>query len=186
VIAQYGGAAGAWAGDLPCFLAAQDPRLVTVLPEEIEVTRQFWMYCREDLRKLKRITLLWDYIREVTEANAPLLMGRPGRCVRQLVTGDKEESPSGPKVAPCAHEIDFQVAGVSATRPWPVGIERRNSAQSYRARFLHARDVASHGGGARTPSVPWPLSSRSANRMLLPPKLAQRERWRFHNEGTHA
>ncbi|SDE24942.1 hypothetical protein SAMN05216185_1231, partial [Pseudomonas guariconensis] len=35
----------------------------------------FWMYCREDLRKLKRITLLWDYIRDVTEANAPLLMG---------------------------------------------------------------------------------------------------------------
>jgi hypothetical protein len=28
------------------------------------------------LRKLKRITLLWDYIREVTEANAPLLMGQ--------------------------------------------------------------------------------------------------------------
>jgi hypothetical protein len=33
------------------------------------------MYCREDLRKLKRITLLWDYIRGVTERNAPLLMG---------------------------------------------------------------------------------------------------------------
>ncbi len=33
------------------------------------------MYCREDLRKLKRITLLWDYIRNVTERNAPLLMG---------------------------------------------------------------------------------------------------------------
>ena len=48
---------------------------MTVLPEEIEVTRQFWMYCREDLRKLKRITLLWDYIREVTELNAPLLLG---------------------------------------------------------------------------------------------------------------
>lgn len=36
---------------------------------------KFWMYCREDLRKLKRITLLWDYIREVTELNAPLLLG---------------------------------------------------------------------------------------------------------------
>jgi DNA-binding transcriptional LysR family regulator len=60
---------------LPCFLAAQDPRLVPVLPNEINITRQFWMYCREDLRKLKRITLLWDYIREVTELNAPLLMG---------------------------------------------------------------------------------------------------------------
>jgi len=33
------------------------------------------MYCREDLRKLKRINLLWDYIREVTELNAPFLMG---------------------------------------------------------------------------------------------------------------
>jgi hypothetical protein len=33
------------------------------------------MYCREDLRKLKRITLLWDYIRAVTEQNQGLLMG---------------------------------------------------------------------------------------------------------------
>jgi hypothetical protein len=33
------------------------------------------MYCREDLRKLKRITLLWEYIRQVTELNAPLLRG---------------------------------------------------------------------------------------------------------------
>ncbi len=36
---------------------------------------KFWMYCREDLRKLKRITLLWDYIRAVTEKNQALLMG---------------------------------------------------------------------------------------------------------------
>ncbi|MDP9654168.1 UNVERIFIED_ORG: hypothetical protein J2W87_002087 [Pseudomonas putida] len=36
---------------------------------------QFWMCCREDLRKLKRITLLWDYIRQVTEQNQGLLMG---------------------------------------------------------------------------------------------------------------
>ena len=36
---------------------------------------KLWMYCREDLRKLKRITLLWDYIRSVTEQNQGLLMG---------------------------------------------------------------------------------------------------------------
>ena len=36
---------------------------------------QIWMYCREDLYKLKRITLLWDYIREVTEQNQGRLMG---------------------------------------------------------------------------------------------------------------
>ena len=33
------------------------------------------MYCREDVRKLKRNTLLWDYIRNVTEQNQGLLMG---------------------------------------------------------------------------------------------------------------
>ncbi|WP_296247791.1 LysR family transcriptional regulator [Pseudomonas sp. UBA4194] len=76
VIAQYTAALqGHGLAILPCFLAAQDPRLLAVLPDEVQITRQFWMYCREDLRKLKRITLLWDYIREVTELNAPLLLG---------------------------------------------------------------------------------------------------------------
>jgi DNA-binding transcriptional LysR family regulator len=76
VIAQFVAAQqGRSLAILPCFLAAQDPRLLPVLPAEINITRQFWMYCREDLRKLKRITLLWDYIREVTEQNQRLLMG---------------------------------------------------------------------------------------------------------------
>ena len=76
VIAQFVAAQqGRSLAILPCFLAAQDPRLLPVLPDEVNLTRQFWMYCREDLRKLKRITLLWDYIREVTELNAPLLLG---------------------------------------------------------------------------------------------------------------
>jgi hypothetical protein len=37
------------------------------------------MYCREDLRKLKRITLLWDHIREATERNQGFLLGETGR-----------------------------------------------------------------------------------------------------------
>jgi DNA-binding transcriptional LysR family regulator len=76
VIAQFVAAQqGRSLAILPCFLAAQDPRLLAVLPQEVTITRQFWMYCREDLRKLKRITLLWDYIRAVTEQNQALLMG---------------------------------------------------------------------------------------------------------------
>jgi len=47
-----------------------------VLADEVNITRHFWMYCREDLRKLKRITVLWDYIRAVTELNQGLLMGQ--------------------------------------------------------------------------------------------------------------
>ncbi|MCS3471006.1 DNA-binding transcriptional LysR family regulator [Pseudomonas sp. JUb42] len=76
VIAQYVAALqGRALAILPCFLAAQDPRLLPVLAEEVNITRQFWMYCREDLRKLKRITLLWDYIRETTELNRAFLLG---------------------------------------------------------------------------------------------------------------
>jgi DNA-binding transcriptional LysR family regulator len=63
---------------LPCFLACEAPELVPVLPEQVSVTRQFWMYCREDLRKLKRITLLWDYIRAETEARREVLLGGEG------------------------------------------------------------------------------------------------------------
>lgn len=79
VIAQYLAALqGRAVAILPCFLAAQDPRLIPLLPDEVNITRQFWMYCREDLRKLKRITVLWDYIREVTELNRGLLLGHDG------------------------------------------------------------------------------------------------------------
>lgn len=77
VIAQYQAALqGRAVAILPCFLAEQDSRLIPVLAEEVNITRHFWMYCREDLRKLKRITVLWDYIREVTELNQGLLLGR--------------------------------------------------------------------------------------------------------------
>ncbi|SQG00436.1 regulatory protein LysR [Paucimonas lemoignei] len=77
VIAQYQAALqGRALAILPCFLAAQDPRLIPVLADEVNITRHFWMYCREDLRKLKRITVLWDYIRAVTELNQGLLMGQ--------------------------------------------------------------------------------------------------------------
>ncbi len=82
VIAQFVAAQqGRALAILPCFLAAQDPRLLPVLADEVNITRQFWMYCREDLRKLKRITLLWDYIRDVTERNQALLMGETRNMV---------------------------------------------------------------------------------------------------------
>jgi len=60
---------------LPCFLAGPDARLVEVLPSEVKVTRQFWLYYREDLRKLKRITLVADYLRACAERNRAFLLG---------------------------------------------------------------------------------------------------------------
>jgi molybdate transport repressor ModE-like protein len=76
VIAQYHAALqGRALAILPCFIAAQDPRLEAVLADEIVVTRAFYLSCREDLRKLKRITAVWDFLRTVAELNHPLLMG---------------------------------------------------------------------------------------------------------------
>jgi DNA-binding transcriptional LysR family regulator len=63
---------------LPCFIAAQDPRLTPVLADEVEITRSFWMYCHEDLRKLKRVTALWEFIRKSVLKNADLLAGKGG------------------------------------------------------------------------------------------------------------
>ncbi|MEZ0603125.1 LysR family transcriptional regulator [Paraburkholderia sp. IW21] len=63
---------------LPCFMAASNPLLVPILPDEIVVTRHFWLSSREDLRKLRRITALWDYLRAAADANLSFLMGESG------------------------------------------------------------------------------------------------------------
>lgn len=86
VIAQYFAALqGGGLAILPCFMAAQQPALVPVLAEEIALTRCFWLSCREDLRKLRRITVLWDYLRATAEENRALLQGQTGaiRFVRK-------------------------------------------------------------------------------------------------------
>lgn len=76
VIAQYQAVLqGDTLGILPCFLAGPDERLVEVLPEQVEVLRQFWMYYREDLAKLRRITLVAEYLRACAERNHAFLLG---------------------------------------------------------------------------------------------------------------
>jgi DNA-binding transcriptional LysR family regulator len=76
VIAQYHATLqGNALAILPCFMAAPNPMLEPVLPDDVVVTRHFWLCCREDLRKLRRITSLWDYLRAAADANRPLLMG---------------------------------------------------------------------------------------------------------------
>ncbi|KWA44901.1 LysR family transcriptional regulator [Burkholderia multivorans] len=60
---------------LPCFIAAAQPALMPVLPDQVVVTRCFWLTCREDLRKLRRVTALWDYLRAAADANRALLSG---------------------------------------------------------------------------------------------------------------
>ncbi|KAG0189725.1 hypothetical protein DFQ28_003048 [Apophysomyces sp. BC1034] len=82
VIAQYHAALQGHAlAILPCFIAQPDSSLVPVLQDEVFVTRHFWLCCREDLRKLRRITSLWDYLRTVADENRAFLMGDSAHMV---------------------------------------------------------------------------------------------------------
>ncbi len=76
VIAQYHAALqGQSLAILPCFMAAQDARLHAVLEDEIALTRNFWMYCHEDLRQSRRVMALWDFLKKSVQLNEPLLQG---------------------------------------------------------------------------------------------------------------
>ena len=59
-------------------MATPNSALVPILPDEVVVTRHFWLSSREDMRKLRRITALWDYLRAAADANRALLMGESG------------------------------------------------------------------------------------------------------------
>ncbi len=77
VLAQYQAALGGQAlAVLPCFLAAQDERLEPVLADSVLITRSFWMYCHEDLRRTRRVMALWDYLKQAVALNHDLLHGR--------------------------------------------------------------------------------------------------------------
>lgn len=79
VIAQYHATLqGRSLAILPCFMAAQDPRLQAVLDEQIVITRSFWMYCHEDLRHSNRVMALWDFLKKSVQLNEPLLRGQEG------------------------------------------------------------------------------------------------------------
>ena len=77
VIAQFQAArSGLGIALLPCFLASREPALVPVLPDVVDVTRDFWLVAPAERRELARIKALWDYLRRVTELNQDFLMGR--------------------------------------------------------------------------------------------------------------
>ncbi|WP_192036271.1 LysR family transcriptional regulator [Halomonas sp. YLGW01] len=72
---------GAGLAVLPCFMAEQHPALEAVLTDDVDLTRQFWITARQEQRRLSRVRLTWDYLRETIEANRAFLMGEPGESL---------------------------------------------------------------------------------------------------------
>jgi DNA-binding transcriptional LysR family regulator len=76
IVAQYQAALqGTALAILPCFMAEPDPRLKAVFPNDIAITRSFWLCCREDLRNIRRISALWDFLLDSASENNAFLSG---------------------------------------------------------------------------------------------------------------
>lgn len=66
--------AGAGIAVLPRFMADSDPGLAPILPEEVELTRTFWLITHADTRLLARVRVAADFIaREAQEARSLFL-----------------------------------------------------------------------------------------------------------------
>jgi DNA-binding transcriptional LysR family regulator len=50
-------------GVLPCFIAQTEPDLVRVLPDEIALSRTYWMVTHADTRDVARVKLMTDFLR---------------------------------------------------------------------------------------------------------------------------
>lgn len=76
VIAQYMAARrGLALAILPCFLAQQSDDLVSVLDDEIDLVRSFWLVSPTELRHTARVAALWNYLLDVGQRNHAYLMG---------------------------------------------------------------------------------------------------------------
>ncbi len=80
LIAQLAAArAGAGLCVLPHFIAREEPDLVPVLPQDVSLTRAFWLVTHADLRNLARVRETADFIvEEVKRAKAAFLGLEPG------------------------------------------------------------------------------------------------------------
>jgi DNA-binding transcriptional LysR family regulator len=75
LMAQYQAAlAGTGLCILPCFLAAGDARLVRLLPDEVALTRTFWMTVQSDMRELARIRVTGDFIAQAVAQETGLFL----------------------------------------------------------------------------------------------------------------
>jgi hypothetical protein len=56
-------------------MAEQEASLVALLTDSVDIRRYFWIAARAEQRQLMRVRLLWQFLKDVIEANQPWLMG---------------------------------------------------------------------------------------------------------------
>lgn len=66
---------------LPCFMGNTCPDLIPILPGIVEIVRSFWLITPSESREIARVKALWDFLREIAEANHAFLMGNTKEIV---------------------------------------------------------------------------------------------------------
>ena len=76
VVAQYMAVkSGLGLAVLPCFLASSDDELEVVLDNDIDITREFWLMTQPDSKRVKRVQILWDYLKALVKDQQSVLLG---------------------------------------------------------------------------------------------------------------
>ncbi|WP_269495906.1 LysR family transcriptional regulator [Castellaniella sp. S9] len=76
IVSQYSVARyGRMLAILPCFIGQQCPELVPVLKDQINITRTFWLAVPTETRHIRRISALWDYLRDAANNNQAYFRG---------------------------------------------------------------------------------------------------------------
>lgn len=60
---------------LPCFMADLDPELKPLLEDEIDFVREFYLMAQADRKRIARVEMLWNFIKQTAHANSALLLG---------------------------------------------------------------------------------------------------------------
>lgn len=55
-------------------IGTSDPRLIKVLPEEAFFQHTFWLAAHADRLRLKRVRVVWDYLRSLAGAHRRLFL----------------------------------------------------------------------------------------------------------------
>lgn len=75
VVAQYMAVkSGLGLAVLPCFLASSDDELEVVLDNDIDITREFWLMTQPDSKRVKRVQILWDYLKALVKEQQSVLL----------------------------------------------------------------------------------------------------------------
>lgn len=56
--------AGAGIGGMQKVLAAHEPALIPIMPERVHIPMEMWLVMHEDLRSVRRVRLLFDFLRD--------------------------------------------------------------------------------------------------------------------------